>query len=466
MSILRLPQPIGRQKEVLCLPPIGHHVVLGTAGSGKTTLAIHRAFFLANRATDHCGRTLLVTFSKCLVAYLESLAGSHNFDVEVRNYHLFARGYLNSRGKMSRNCICGPEDSKFLCEQVLAKAKESDDNPLLNQPSELLLDEFNWIAKHGIRDLNTYAQCERVGRSAFRVRRAERQLVFSLYSDYLLARETMGKTYDWDDLGISVLETMRTDQTPRMYKHIVIDEGQDLSPAEITSLAASIPSEGSLTFFGDIAQQIYGRRMSWRSAGLTISSVWNFEENYRNTRQIAELALALTGMPYFQADTDLVTPKSPTADGPKPSLVTLQDVESENKYVAKIAEMLSQSGTVGVFFRDRAQETDFVNALSCNAVRLHRDLNEWPTGNGIFYGTYHSAKGLEFDSVILPHLSDANFPYPSDVEIYGHDDVSADDSRLLYVGITRAKVNLVITHTGTLTDLLPKRSALYTRSQR
>jgi superfamily I DNA/RNA helicase len=367
---------------------------------------------------------------------------------------------------MSWNCICKPELSKSLCEQVLTKAKESDDNPLLNQPSELFLDEFNWIAKHGIRDLSTYAQCERVGRSTFRVRKADRQLVFRLYSDYLLARRALGKTYDWDDLGIAVLETMRADQTPRMYKHVVIDEGQDLSPAEIASLAASIPSDGSLTFFGDIAQQIYGRRMSWRSAGLTVSPVWNFEENYRNTRQIAELALALIQMPYFQADTDLVTPKSPTADGPKPSLVALSDVKSENQYVAKIAERLSQNGTVGVFFRDRAQETDFVNALSCDAVRLHRDLDVWPTGNGIFYGTYHSAKGLEFDSVILPHLSNTNFPYPSDVEVYGHEDVSVDDSRLLYVGITRAKVNLVLTYTGTLTDLLPKQSDLYKWSQR
>jgi hypothetical protein len=56
-----LPKPIGRQREVLALPAEGHTVVLGTAGSGKTTLAILRAALLSDAATEHYGRTLLVS---------------------------------------------------------------------------------------------------------------------------------------------------------------------------------------------------------------------------------------------------------------------------------------------------------------------------------------------------------------------------------------------------------------------
>jgi ABC-type uncharacterized transport system YnjBCD ATPase subunit len=44
---MALPTPEGKQKEVLCLPELGHFVVLGTAGSGKTTLAIHRSAYIA-----------------------------------------------------------------------------------------------------------------------------------------------------------------------------------------------------------------------------------------------------------------------------------------------------------------------------------------------------------------------------------------------------------------------------------
>ena len=58
-----LPQPEGDQVKVLCLSEKGHFVVLGTAGSGKTTLAIHRAAYLAKRTkTNH--KVLLVTFNK------------------------------------------------------------------------------------------------------------------------------------------------------------------------------------------------------------------------------------------------------------------------------------------------------------------------------------------------------------------------------------------------------------------
>lgn len=58
---MALSQPRGKQLEVLDLKPEGHNVVLGTAGSGKTTLAIYRAIYLAT--LDDKERVLLVTFN-------------------------------------------------------------------------------------------------------------------------------------------------------------------------------------------------------------------------------------------------------------------------------------------------------------------------------------------------------------------------------------------------------------------
>ncbi len=184
---MSLPKPIGRQKEVLYLPAQGHIAVLGTAGSGKTILAILRAAYLANRKIDHHGKTLLITFNSVLVSYLKHLQEDSIADVVVENYHKFARGYLGCR-----------------------------------------------------------------------------------------------------------------------YRHVVvIDEGQDFSPEMIRSLAKAIPADGSLTFFGDVAQQIYGHRISWREAGLDIK-VWEFKENYRNTQQIAKLGPEIANMPYFRGLPDIV----------------------------------------------------------------------------------------------------------------------------------------------------------------
>ena len=160
----------------------------------------------------------------------------------------------------------------------------------------------------------------------------------------------------------------------------------------LRSLAEAIPEEGSLTFFGDMAQQIYGNKMSWRNAGLTTPSVWRLEENYRNTSQIAQLALATAQMPQFNQDPDLVSPKSPVADGPLPASISFPSEEDELRFVVDNAIRRSRTESVAILVRDRNEDNIFYQALPGCAVRLHRDMKHWPVGPGIFCGTYHSAK--------------------------------------------------------------------------
>ena len=465
---MSLPEPIGRQKEALYLLPRGHIVVLGTAGSGKTTLAVHRSIYLAGPKTDHRGRTLLVTFNKCLVAYLRSLSDFTQSGVDVVNYHQFARGYLKARGKMRPYCICTPENVESLCTRAVTDAREAGTiHPILERPTEFLIEKFKWLAQHGITAVADYQDEEHVGRTETQVAPGEdRRVVFDLYERYKALRSEMGKDYDWDDLSHTVLSEFEKDDGERLYRHIVIDEGQDFSPMMLQSLAKAIPENGSLTFFGDMAQQIYGKRMSWRSAGLDVSEVCKFEENYRNTRQVAQLALAIADMPHFISDPDLVAPKSPTADGPPPALVSFSSKEDEFRFIAEQAQELGQTGSVAVLIRNRDEENHLKQVLSGNSTRLHRKLNPWPQGPGIFHGTYHSAKGLEFDSVLLPRMSTKKLPHPPDVDAFGENDALARDQHLLYVAVTRAKSTLILTHTGPLTTLLPDDSTLYRRSTR
>ena len=85
-------QPIGKQVEVLGINDGGHYVVLGTAGSGKTTIALLRAINLANLPEND--KVLLVTFNGALVEYMkgiEKISGK----LRIENYHKFAKGYLN-----------------------------------------------------------------------------------------------------------------------------------------------------------------------------------------------------------------------------------------------------------------------------------------------------------------------------------------------------------------------------------
>ena len=455
MNAPALPRPVGRQQEVLYLPPNGHTVVLGTAGSGKTTLAILRSLFLSNPDTDHGGKTLLVTFNKCLVTYMKHLAGSLRHDISVENYHLFARGYLSQRGKLPRKSISEPNDRLRFIKAALRQAEEDGlEGEILARPVAFFEEEFEWIQQQGIGRKQDYVEAEHVGGSTARVGRSERPLLFEVYKRYLKRRELGGKRYDWSDLASTVLSELRADNDERLYRHVVIDEGQDFSPEMLRSLVAAIPAHGSLTFFGDIAQQIYGHRVSWRSAGLRAGKIWRFKENYRNTKQISQLALALANTPHFPDDPDLVAPTAPAADGPPPALRRATNEQMEWQFVLAQAHRAAETGTVAILFRTREQERHIANA-----TRLHRKLNRWPSTPGLFYGTYHAAKGLEFDTVFLPFLSSKRWPHPDDVRLLGRSEAAVRNARLLYVGITRARSTLVLTYSGKITPLLPATTA-------
>ena len=461
MTVGHLPTPVGRQREVLYLPASGCTVVLGTAGSGKTTLAILRSLYLSDPSTAHGGRTLLVTFNRCLVTYMNHLAGAARPAVDVRNYHRFARGYLGSRNKLPWRSICTRDERLRFVEAAVEGARGAGARGVtVDRPKEFFDEEFRWIQRHGIGSEQEYVDAERTGRST-RVRRAERAAVYDLYTRYLERRGQGGKLYDWDDLASAVLREFGDDRGDRFYRHVVIDEGQDFSPEMLRSLAAAIPGDGSLTFFGDTAQQIYGHRMSWRSAGLVAPKTWRFRENYRNTKQIAKLALAVAEMPHFPADPDLVEPTAPAADGPLPRFTRLPSDDAERQLVVSRAIDLARTGTVAILLRTREQESAIRGYLPAGATRLHRELNAWPSGPGLFYGTYHGSKGLEFDAVFMPALSDQRWPHPPDVETLGRDEAAVRDSRLLYVGITRARSDLVLTYTGQPTGLLPTAPGLY-----
>ncbi len=439
---------------------------MGTAGSGKTTLAILRAAYLGNPNTENNGRTLLVTFNRALVSYLKHFQGTNFRNVSVENYHLFARGYLSSRGRMRNNSICeGKLRELLIGKSILAVAQAAGNHAIFGRSLEFFSREIEWIEQHGIHSAVSYTEAERIGRAEAPLDRKSRAFVFDIYEEYLSRRKAERKDFDWDDMANAVCEEFDHDSSRRYYKHVVIDEGQDFSPQMIRSLSKSIPPDGSLTFFGDMAQQIYGRRMSWKSAGLSVSRVWEFKENYRNTRQIAELGLAISRMPYYQGTPDLVQPVSPKADGPLPALVECQSLQREIALIRELAIQSAKTQTVGILGRTWDPVYMIAKHLPNSAIRLDRDLTTWQAGPKIYYGTFYGAKGLEFDTVILPFLTASNIPDAEQIKALGDDEARANDGKLIYVGVTRAKTRLVITYTGKVTELLPTEESLYQASK-
>ena len=460
-----LPQPEGKQLEVLALKAEGHVVVLGTAGSGKTTMAIHRAAYLANPIAEHGGRTLLTTYNKSLVTFLKHLQSPSLDNVDVRNYHRFARGYLDSKGLMSRNVICGDSERKSLINQArLRVAVRHEGQSIFARPAEFFSDEIRWMQQHGIESKDDYVERERIGRSRARVTREQRPAMYEVLTEYHELRAGNRKCYDWDDLASGTRRALEMDETDRLYRHVVIDEGQDFSPEMIRSLALAIPQGGSLTMFADVAQQIYGRRLSWSDAGLKVGTPWKFEKNYRNSPEIARLGLAIAKMPYYRGEPDMVAPTEFAASGPPPTVVRIGSEAAETAFVISQARSAAVSGSVGILVRRRSDVLTFANQLP-NAQRLGRDLVRWNPNPGISIGTVHGAKGLEFDTVLMPRMNVERWPEPHSVAASGDEEATASDGRLLYVGVTRARQQLILSHTRQLTSLMPDNEGLWTKAQ-
>ena len=132
----------GKQQEVLALPAKGHIVVLGTAGSGKTTIALYRARHLAN--IPNGGNVLLVTFNRALVEYMQGIGSVDSSKLKVENYHRFARGYLSARGKMPGwNGILSPEQKEYCIGLALEQLKAAHpDESTFKRPKGFFVDEI------------------------------------------------------------------------------------------------------------------------------------------------------------------------------------------------------------------------------------------------------------------------------------------------------------------------------------
>jgi superfamily I DNA/RNA helicase len=455
-TIVGLPTPQGHQRDVVYLAARGHQVVLGTAGTGKTVMAIHRAAHLADARTQNGGPTLLLTYNNSLVTYLRHLANQLH-GVTIETYGKFARGYLAAQGRMGYNQIAGPDQRRFFVEHAVkatAAAYQPTPNSFFDRAIDFFLDELEWIDGNGLATVEDYLAVSRVGRMAA-LQPGQRRAVWDIRKNYLVARTAGGYSYDWAALPAAVRASLVADTAERRYKHIVVDEAQDLSPESIRSLAAAIPADGSLTLFADYAQQIYGQRVSWRSCGLKVAKVEVFLDNYRNSPEIARLAIAMAQMPHFRDSVDLVEPRAPQrAAGAKPTLVAYPSAAAEAAAVAANAATFGTLARVGVLARTRAEARLAVCGIA--GVRmLHDNMQRWEIDAGVYAGTYHSAKGLEFDVVFLPFCGADRCPDRDAVAAFGYDEAASRESRLLYVGVTRARDELIITHTGGSTPLLP-----------
>lgn len=159
-----LPEPVGRQSDVAYLPAAGHHVVLGTAGTGKTVMAVLRALYLSDPGVAGSGRTLLVTYNNALVSYLKHFAGKTD-RLDIRTYGAFARGFLHHHGAMKGQAIASSSIRRRLIRSALkAVASKYETHKFFERDPGWFEDEIAWISGMGLRTWEAYEAIDRLGR--------------------------------------------------------------------------------------------------------------------------------------------------------------------------------------------------------------------------------------------------------------------------------------------------------------
>lgn len=455
----------GKQAEVMALPVTGHTVVLGTAGSGKTTIALQRAIFLSNLPSKPL--VLLVTFNNALVEYMKSINNRVCPGLVVESYHKFARGYLNSRGKMpSYNGVLSTNKKREYIEKAIFQCRnEYPYESTFERSKEFFYDEIVFIQQFGFKNFSEYQQAERIGRASAYITRENRKWIAKVYERYLELRAADGLKYDWDDLAFYANCELEIDNTERRYTHIIVDEGQDFSPMMIKSLVNATHDRGSFTFFGDVAQQIYGNRLSWRDSGIETSKIWKFEINYRNPESIIKFSQDIIKSKYWKQKMDMISATPFIAEGPKPILVRFSNVTNEIAWVTDRAISMSRTSSVVVVCRSYEGQSILESAFKNKGQYIHLISKDTPgvrNSKDIYISTYHSVKGLEFDYVFVPLLDSNHFPNQKAIEAAVSQEIAySDELKLLYVAATRSKYGLYMTYSGELSFLFPESSMNY-----
>jgi superfamily I DNA/RNA helicase len=128
--------------------------------------------------------------------------------------------------------------------------------------------------------------------------------------------------------------------------------------------------------------------------------------------------------------------------------------------VIEAAKEAARTGSVGVLMRRHQDEARFSRAFRSGQY-LHPKMKIWEPGPGVSWGTVHAAKGYEFDTLFLVGLSAEAWPEPEAIRSDGEETATANDGRLLYVAVTRAKQELIMSFVGRPTELLPESHGLW-----
>jgi superfamily I DNA/RNA helicase len=426
--------------------------VAGSAGTGKTVVALHRAVHLARTMPD--GRILLATFSEPLAQALRTnlkrLIGREPRLAERLEVHA-----MNDLGLRLHQGQIGPVQlaSRADIDALLDRAsKAAGDHKF---PAAFLRAEWDQVVDAWrLRSWETYRDVQRLGRRT-RLPEARRAVLWTIYERVFAELATRGLTTE--SAMFQALADAQARRAAPAFDAAVIDEAQDISVAELRFLAALGGNRPNALFFaGDLGQRIFQQPFSWKALGVDVRGrSKTLRVNYRTSHQIREQADRLLGPEVVDADGHREDRRHTVSvfNGPPPDIETFATESDERAGVSAWLTRIAGDGMlpheIGVFVRSSAEiprATAAVEAAGLTA-RVLDDRVDIRSG-AVNVATMHLAKGLEFRAVIVMACDDDVLPLQSRIEAVGDDgdlqEVYDTERQLLYVACTRARDRLFV----------------------
>ena len=491
------------QNEIIRKKPQHNVIVQGGAGSGKTTVAMHRiSYILYNYDLEFQPKDFYIIGSnRILLNYITGILPDldvygasqmtmdqlfirllyEDWDKEKYTVKSLNKGDETSAVKGSYSWF---HDLENFCERYewrYIKRKdvytEKTHHLLMSRSTiEKLLKEFNYLSlpdkidkltEHLMAALENeiygkyYSYPVEEQKALLRFyqtyfgKREWKGSIFEMYHDFLNEQNEKGHHVplpgmEFDIYDLSALSYLykRIKETKVIQEasHVVIDEAQDFGMMVYGALNYCL-SKCTYTIMGDVSQNIYFNYglTDWEELrSLMLPEEFDYfgllRKSYRNTVEISNFATSI-----LQHGSFPIYPVEPIIRHGNEVRITKCD--NEEQLILEAANTIitwQKKGfeTIAVICRDEEEAVRVPNKLK-NKVEVHDiDSETEEFGSGVMVLPIEYSKGLEFDVVLLFNADDNNYP-----EKDGY-------SKLLYVATTRALHELVVLYSGKLTDLI------------
>jgi len=436
--------------------------VSGSAGTGKTIVALHRAVFLARRDTE--ARVLLTTFSDTLANALR-VKLRRLISNEPRLAERIDVLALDAVGRRLYELNVGPVQIA-LAEQIRAKIQEAatTGGSTRFSPAFLLAEWGQIIDAWQLGTWEAYRDVPRLGRKT-RLSEVQRRELWAIFERARVALAE-SRLLTWPELFQRLSELISRSVRPP-YDAVIVDEAQDISITQLRFLAALAGGRQNALFFaGDLGQRIFQQPFSWKTLGVDVRGRSStLKVNYRTSHQIRSAADRLLDPEI--ADVDGISERRDGTisvfNGPAPDIRTFADQREESDAVSawlrsRLSEGLAPH-EVAIIVRSAAQLDRARAALEGTTVafKVLDDLVETTSGYASICAM-HLAKGLEFRAVAVMACDDEIIPLQERIESIGDEadleEVYNSERHLLYVACTRARDYLVVTGVAPASEFL------------